>query len=273
MKQLLLIGRLVFGAWMLINGANHFFFTLWPVPSGHEPLAVQLMAALVHSRLFDVAMAIQLVSGALILAGVLVPVALCVVMPITTCALYWALILDHQPIGSLVAVLAFALNGLLLFAYIERFSGVLQRHSRSIGEATSDRGATFDTLFASPGGRTSRQHFIPALVTLFAAVAFFAFLVKGLTAQWCLFVLLVPGVVLHARRLRDMGSSPWLLLVPVALLLAAFVIWLRIGSFGAQLDVAVRTAALVVAAGFALWGCTGGTKGAISPTDQSLRTG
>ena len=90
MKQLVLVGRVIFGAWMLVNGANHFFLSLWPEPTGHEPLAVQLMDALVHSRLFDVAMAIELVTGALILAGFFVPVALCVVMPISTCAVYWS---------------------------------------------------------------------------------------------------------------------------------------------------------------------------------------
>jgi len=89
MKQLVLVGRLVFGAWMLINGANYLFFSLWPAPVGHEPLAIQLMAALVHSRLLDVAMVMQLVAGALLLAGFFVPVALCVVMPISTGALFW----------------------------------------------------------------------------------------------------------------------------------------------------------------------------------------
>ncbi len=138
MKQLVLVGRLVFGAWMLANGADHFFFSLWPMPIGHEPLAVQLMAALVHSRLFDVAMAIELVTGALILAGFFVPLALCVVMPVSTCALYWAVILDHQPLGSVLALAAFALNGLLMLAYIDYYKGYggpLQRRALAIGEA------------------------------------------------------------------------------------------------------------------------------------------
>ena len=135
MKQLILVGRLIFGAWMLGNGANHFFLSLWPMPTGHEPLAVQLMAALVHSRLIDVAMAIQLVTGALILTGFFVPVALCVVMPISTCALYWSLILDHQPVGAVLAFAAFALNGILMLAYIDYYRGVLQRHAPSLGEA------------------------------------------------------------------------------------------------------------------------------------------
>ena len=93
------------------------------MPTGHEPLAVQLMDAFVHSGLFDVAMIIELVAGALILAGFFVPVALCVVMPVSTCALYWSAILEHQPLGAFVALVAFALNGLLMLAYIDYYRG------------------------------------------------------------------------------------------------------------------------------------------------------
>jgi hypothetical protein len=134
MKSLVLAGRIVFGAWMLANGANHFFLPLWAEPIGHEPLALQLMNALVHSGLLDIAMAIQLVTGALILAGVLVPVALCVVMPVSTCALYWSVVLDHQPLGSLLSIAAFALNGLLMLAYFDYYAGARQRHALSLGE-------------------------------------------------------------------------------------------------------------------------------------------
>ncbi len=135
MKQLVLVGRVIFGAWMLANGANHFFLALWPIPPGHEPLAIQLMSALVHSRLFDVAMAIQLIAGVLILTGLFVPVALCVVMPISTCALYWSVILDHQPLGAVLALAAFALNGVLMLAYFDYYKGPLRRRALALGEA------------------------------------------------------------------------------------------------------------------------------------------
>ena len=135
MKHLVLVARLIFGAWMLASGVNHFFFSLWAEPIGHEPLAIQLMNALVHSRLLGVAMAIQLVTGALILTGFFVPVALCVVMPISTCALYWSAILDHQPLGAVLALAAFALNGLLMLAYIDYYKGPLQRRALALGEA------------------------------------------------------------------------------------------------------------------------------------------
>jgi uncharacterized membrane protein YhaH (DUF805 family) len=256
MKQLILAGRLIFGAWMLVSGANYFFFSLWPVPTGHEPLAIQLMAALVHSRLFDVAMAIQLVTGALILSGLFVPLALCVVMPVSTCALYWSGILDHQPLGAVLALAAFALNGLLMLAYVDYYRGALQRHALTPGESSGES-MSFDSLFVNPNGRTARAEFVAALITLLAVVVFYALLVSGRSGLWSLAVLLFPGVILHARRLHDMGHTAWLLLAPALLMVAAFAIWLQIVSFGTQLDAAVPLIALIVTAGFALWGCVG----------------
>jgi putative oxidoreductase len=135
MKHLVLVGRLILGAWMLINGVNHFFIPLYPEPVGHEALAVQLMSALVHSKLFDVAMAVQLVAGAVILSGFFLPVALCVVMPICTCAAFWAVILEHQPLGAVLALAAVALDGLLMLAYIDYYKGMLQRRALTLGEA------------------------------------------------------------------------------------------------------------------------------------------
>src|SRR5690242_14886993 len=90
----------------------------------------------------------------------------------------------------------------------------------------------FDTLFMNPKGRSSRAQFVPALITLVAVIAFYAFLVTGRTATWCLLVVVAPAVILHARRLHDMG-------------------------YGAQLDAVVPVTALVVSAAFALWGCIG----------------
>ena len=135
MKNLVLVGRLIFGAWMVVNGINHFFVPLYPEPAGHTLLATQLMTALVHSKLYDVALTMQLVGGALILAGVYVPVALCVLAPISTCAVYWTVVLEHQPVGAVLALAALALNGLLMLAYIDYYRGVLQRYAPALGEA------------------------------------------------------------------------------------------------------------------------------------------
>jgi uncharacterized membrane protein YhaH (DUF805 family)/uncharacterized membrane protein YphA (DoxX/SURF4 family) len=253
-QQLALASRLIFGAWMLVNGLNHFFFSFWSTPGGHEPLAVELMGALVHSHLLDVAMLIELVTGALILTGFFVPAALCVVMPVSTCALYWS-ILDRQPSSMLFGLAAFALNGFLMLTCLGYYKGALQRTALTLGE--SGRSMIWDTLFVRPKGRTARGQFAAALIPLAFVVWCYAGSGPNIYAPWDLLVLVYPAVVLHARRLHDMGRSAWLLLVPTVLTIAAMGIWARRISLGTQLDSAVPLAALVVFIGFALWGCVG----------------
>jgi hypothetical protein len=93
------------------------------------------MTAFVHSHLFDVAMTIELVAGVLLLTGFFVPVALCVLMPVSTCAVYWAVVLDHQPLGAVLSLVAFALNGLLMVACLDYYRDALQRRALAYGEA------------------------------------------------------------------------------------------------------------------------------------------
>jgi uncharacterized membrane protein YphA (DoxX/SURF4 family) len=135
MKYLVLVLRLLFGAYMLLNGANHLFLHLYAEPVGHTPLAIQLMKALNDGWMLDVAMVIQLVTGAMILVGVFVPVALCVVMPISVCAAFWAVILDHQPTGMLAALVVVVVNAGLCLAYIDYYKDMLQRRALTLGEA------------------------------------------------------------------------------------------------------------------------------------------
>lgn len=113
----------------------------------------------------------------------------------------------------------------------------------------------FDTLFANPAGRTGRSQFIGALITLLAAFAFYYFLVPGRNSQWVQLTLLYPAIVLHARRLHDMGRSGWLLVVPTALIVATA--WLYLYVPGAQAKGMVAVAALIVSAGFVGWGLVG----------------
>jgi uncharacterized membrane protein YphA (DoxX/SURF4 family) len=135
MKALVPLARLVFGAWLLASGLNHFILALWAEPTGTQPLAVELMKALNDSRLIDVTYGIQLVAGILILAGLCVPFALCAAMPVTVGAAFWTVILEHQPLGAGLGVVAVALNAGLMFAYLDYYQGVLQRHSLSYGES------------------------------------------------------------------------------------------------------------------------------------------
>ena len=115
---------------------------------------------------------------------------------------------------------------------------------------------TFESLFANPKGRTPRGPFVGALIVLFAAVAFYHFLVHaGRNEEWVLVTLLYPGAVLHARRLQDMGKSGWLVLAPLALIAVA--VGMHMAGRNDQVQSYVSIAAAVVSAGFILWGLLG----------------
>ncbi len=253
-SQLALAARVIFGAWMLLNALNYFFFSFWSMPGGQTALSQELMGALVHSHLLTVCMLIELVAGALILTGFFVPAALCVLMAVSTCALYWA-VLDHQPLTLFFGLAAFALNGLLMLAYLDYYRGALQRNALTLGEP--DRNTSWNTLFVNPRGRTSRRTFAAALLPLAFVVWVYAGDGADLYAPWGVLVLLYPAVVLHIRRLHDMGRSGWMVLVPTVVTIVAMGIWAHRISLGTQLDVALPVAALVIFVGFALWGCLG----------------
>jgi uncharacterized membrane protein YhaH (DUF805 family) len=252
MQQLVLAGRIIFGVWMLLNGANCLFFGLWTMPTGHQPIAAELMGSFVHSGLMSVAMLIQLITGAFILTGVFAPAALCVVMPTSVCALFWAL-LEHEPLTLFLALAAFALNGLLMLAYFGYYRDALQRRVLTLGE--SEQAPTFDSLYVFANGRTSRKHFMAAVIPLAIAVWDYTHSGPGPWNSWMVLVLLYPAVVLYTRRLHDMGHSGWPLIVPAGLTVVAMAIWAHLLDFGVQLNLAVPVVALAVFIGFTVWGC------------------
>jgi uncharacterized membrane protein YhaH (DUF805 family) len=112
----------------------------------------------------------------------------------------------------------------------------------------------YDALFVNPVGRTTRGDYVPALLTVVAAIAFFGYFVGGRTAQFCMLVLLYPAFVLLARRLQDIGVSGWLVLLPLAPTKASFGIVLGYLTLGSTMDAAMPWVAAAVVAAFALWG-------------------
>jgi len=202
-------------------------------------------------------MAMELVAGALILAGVIVPAALCVIAPVNVVAVYWALVLDHQPLLALLAALALALNGALMLAYIDYYKDMLQRRALSLGETAGPD--SWNPLFAWSTGRTSRMTYIKALIPLVLAAAFYTFLAKtGRNGEWVLATLLYPGFVLVAGRLHDMNITGWVLLAPG--LLDAVALWLHFfptGNGGLSANVIIGAIAYAVSVAFILWGLIG----------------
>lgn len=113
----------------------------------------------------------------------------------------------------------------------------------------------FDTLFVHAAGRTPRNQFIGALVTVLAAFAFYYLLVPGRNSQWVQLTLLIPAVVLLARRLHDMGRAAWPLIVPAGLIVAMAALYLYAPA--SQAKGTVKWTAVIVSAGFIVWGLIG----------------
>ena len=115
---------------------------------------------------------------------------------------------------------------------------------------------TFENLYVDAGGRTGRNAYIGALITLLAAYAFYYFLVHaGRNGEWVRTVFLFPAFVLLARRLHDMGKSAVLLAAP-GLPVLAFV-YLHLLSPGTAYETPLGLIGLVLGLAVMVWGLVG----------------
>jgi uncharacterized membrane protein YphA (DoxX/SURF4 family) len=121
MKYAVWFLRLVFGAWMVPAGLNHFY-PLFPQPMGTKPLSHELIVALLSSHLFDLVKAVELLAGLCVLTGFYAPLALVVCMPVSVCVFYWDTPLEGW--GSRASLFGEAVllcNCLLCVAYINSY--------------------------------------------------------------------------------------------------------------------------------------------------------
>jgi uncharacterized membrane protein YphA (DoxX/SURF4 family) len=121
MKYAVWFLRLVFAAWMIPAGVNHFH-QIFPQPMGNQPLSHELIVALIDSHLFDLVKAVELLAGIAVLIGYRVPLALLICMPVSFCVFYWDAPLEGW--GSRAALFGYsvlACNLLLCLAYISSY--------------------------------------------------------------------------------------------------------------------------------------------------------
>ena len=120
---------------------------------------------------------------------------------------------------------------------------------------------TFEDLYVKFDGRTGRNAYIGALVTLLAAYAFYYFLVHaGRNGEWVRTVFLFPLFVLVARRLHDMGKSALVLVAPGAPILAY--VYLHLLSPGTPYEAPLGWIGLVLGLAVVGWTLVGKSDGA-----------
>jgi uncharacterized membrane protein YphA (DoxX/SURF4 family) len=121
MKYAVWFLRLIFAAWMIPAGVNHFY-QIFPQPMGNQPLSHELIVALLDSHLFDLVKAVELLAGIAVLVGYRVPLALLICMPVSFCVFYWDAPLEGW--GSRAALFGYsvlACNLLLCLAYVRSY--------------------------------------------------------------------------------------------------------------------------------------------------------
>ena len=135
MKYAVWFVRLVFAAWMIPAGLNHFVY-LFPQPMGNQPLSTELITALLDSHMFDITKAIELLAGLCVLFGFYTPLALIVCLPVSFCVWYWDVPL--QGWGSASAIYGWAVllsNLFLCLAHFESYRSMFAVRStpRTLG--------------------------------------------------------------------------------------------------------------------------------------------
>jgi uncharacterized membrane protein YphA (DoxX/SURF4 family) len=130
MKYAVWFVRIVFAAWMIPAGLNHFV-PLFPQPMGSQPLSHELIVALIDSHLFDLVKAVELLAGICVLTGFYTPLALILCMPVSFCVFYWDAPLEGW--GSRAALFGYSVlicNVLLCLAYIRSYRSMFALRSK-----------------------------------------------------------------------------------------------------------------------------------------------
>ena len=138
MKYAVWFVRLVFGAWMVPAGLNHFY-PLFPQPMGSKPLSHELVVALLSSGLFGIVKAVELIAGVCALTGIYAPLAVVVCMPVSVCIFYWDTPLEGWHSGaSFFGEAALLCNLLLCLAYIKSYRSVFTLLAKPRGFGVPD---------------------------------------------------------------------------------------------------------------------------------------
>lgn len=132
MKYPVWLLRLVFAAWMIPAGLNHFY-PLFPQPMGSKPLSHELIVALLQSHLFDIVKAVELIAGISVLTGIYTPLALVMCMPVSFCVFYWDTPLEGWGSrASIYGEAALACNSLLCLAYFKSYRSMFALRARPL---------------------------------------------------------------------------------------------------------------------------------------------
>ncbi|HEY6454277.1 MAG TPA: hypothetical protein VIY90_03240 [Steroidobacteraceae bacterium] len=137
MKYAIWFVRLVFAAWMIPSGLNHFV-TLFPQPMGTKPLSHELIVALLDSHLFDLVKAVEFLAGVSVMTGLYTPLVLLMCMPVSFCVFFWDTPLEGWTSRAAVfGCSVFFCNIVLCLAHLSSYRSMFTLRSKPQAIGTS----------------------------------------------------------------------------------------------------------------------------------------
>ena len=165
MRYAVWLVRLIYVAWMIPAGLNHFI-RLYPQPLGNEPLSIGVFTALLDSGMFTLVKAVELLAGLALLLGIRIPLALVAVLPVSFTVWYWDTELQGWWTPS--AIYGWAVMGcnlFLLYAYRAHYLRLLEGYAPPrLGPLPEGGLAVLRMLLGAVLLMTGIAWFLPALL-------------------------------------------------------------------------------------------------------------
>jgi uncharacterized membrane protein YphA (DoxX/SURF4 family) len=133
MNKAVLVVRIVLGAIFTVFSMN-YFFNFMPQPAMPEAAGAFMGALMATGYLLPLLKVFELISGIMLLAGFMVPLALTMLAPIIINIAAFHLVL--APGGLAIGLLLLVMEGFLAWAYRDAFTRVLQPRARPVGEGS-----------------------------------------------------------------------------------------------------------------------------------------
>lgn len=110
------LSRYVWGIWFVWSGTFHFYS---PPIYGDQPLAVELMVALIQTRLYEIVKGVEIIGGVTVLARRWAPLGLLINVPINLVVMYWDGYLQGQlgALGLIIVLLTFVFTAIMMWSY------------------------------------------------------------------------------------------------------------------------------------------------------------
>lgn len=113
-----------FGGWFLVHGLNHWLH-FFPQPPGSSPQGAALIGALINSGMFTLIKALEVITGALMLANRFVPLAVVLAFPVGVGIAAFDHTTNGDWFGTATAIAIMVMLGLMAIAYLDRFLPML----------------------------------------------------------------------------------------------------------------------------------------------------